>query len=110
MKVSIDWLRQYVDCSATHLELVDSLPMLGLEVEESGNQSSSSLEHVVVGEILSKEPHPEADRLSVCTVTVSEQGEPAKIVCGATNFVVGDRVPVALPGAKLPGGFKIKKS
>ena len=110
MKVSIDWLREYVDCSATHLELVDSLPMLGLEVEESGNQSSNSLEHVVVGEILSKEPHPEADRLSVCTVTVSEQGEPAKIVCGATNFVVGDRVPVALPGAKLPGGFKIKKS
>ena len=58
---------------------------------------------------MSKDPHPEADRLSVCTVEVGAN-EPATIVCGATNFSPGDRVPVALPGAKLPGGFKIKKS
>ena len=59
--------------------------------------------------MLDKQPHPEADRLSVCQVNVGTQ-EPANIVCGASNFKVGDRVPVALPGAKLPGGFKIKKS
>ena len=110
MKVSIEWLREYVDFDASHNELVDSLPMLGLEVEESNSESNTSLENVVVGEVLSKAPHPEADRLSVCSVKVSAEEEPATIVCGATNFKVGDRVPVALPGAKLPGGFKIKKS
>ncbi|MBT5716282.1 MAG: phenylalanine--tRNA ligase subunit beta [Opitutae bacterium] len=110
MKVSIDWLKQYVRFDATHQELTDSLPMLGLEVEESEDRESRRLENVVIGEVLSKEPHPEADRLSVCSVQVCKNQEPAKIVCGASNFVVGDRVPVALPGAKLPGGFKIKKS
>jgi phenylalanyl-tRNA synthetase beta chain len=64
---------------------------------------------VVVGEVLEKSQHPEADRLSVCSVEVGAEN-PAQIVCGATNFKPGDRVPVALPGAKLPGGFKIKKS
>ena len=110
MKVSIDWLKQYVGFDGTQHELIESLPMLGLEVEESGDQSSPSLDNVVVGEVLSKEPHPEADRLSVCSVQVDENQEPANIVCGASNFNVGDRVPVALPGAKLPGGFIIKKS
>ncbi len=110
MKVSIDWLKQYVGFNGTQHELIESLPMLGLEVEESGDQSSPSLDNVVVGAVLSKEPHPEADRLSVCSVQVDENQEPANIVCGASNFNVGDRVPVALPGAKLPGGFKIKKS
>jgi phenylalanyl-tRNA synthetase beta chain len=82
--------------------------MLGIEVEEE-EDSGPQLENVVVGEVLTKDPHPEADRLSVCTVKVGSD-EPATIVCGATNFSPGDRVPVALPGAKLPGGFKIKKS
>ncbi|MEK9772056.1 MAG: phenylalanine--tRNA ligase subunit beta, partial [Opitutae bacterium] len=90
-------------------ELVDVLPMLGLEVEETGDSETVSLDHVVVGEVLDKQPHPEAERLSVCQVNVGTE-EPANIVCGATNFQVGDRVAVALPGAKLPGGFKIKKS
>ncbi len=110
MKVSVDWLREYVDFKGNPNELIDSLPMLGLEVEETGSNSNSNLENVVVGEVLEKLPHPEADRLSVCRVNFSEDQEPAKIVCGASNFKVGDRVPVALPGAKLPGGFKIKKS
>ena len=110
MKVSIDWLKQYVGFDGNHHELIESLPMLGLEVEESGDSSSPTLEKVVVGEVLSKDPHPEADRLSVCSVQVGEDQEPANIVCGASNFKVGDRVPVALPGAKLPGGFKDRKS
>ena len=70
MKVSIDWLKQYVGFDGSHHELIESLPMLGLEVEESGDSSSPTLEKVVVGEVLSKEPHPEADRLSVCSVQV----------------------------------------
>lgn len=110
MKVSVEWLKEYVDFEGNPRDLIDSLPMLGLEVEETGGNTSVNLENVVVGEVLTKEPHPEADRLSVCTVHVAEGQDPAKIVCGASNFKIGDRVPVALPGAKLPGGFKIKKS
>ena len=109
MKVSVEWLREYVDLPDCADELVGVLPMLGIEVEEGEEDSGPTLEKVVVGEVLSKDPHPEADRLSVCTVEVGSN-EPATIVCGATNFSPGDRVPVALPGAKLPGGFKIKKS
>ena len=109
MKVSVEWLREYADLPDCADELVDVLPMLGIEVEEGEEDSGPTLENVVVGEVLSKDPHPEADRLSVCTVEVGAN-EPATIVCGATNFSPGDRVPVALPGAKLPGGFKIKKS
>ena len=109
MKISLEWLKEYIDLPADAGELVDVLPMLGLEVEEAEGADSPSLNHVVVGEVLDKQPHPEADRLSVCQVNVGAE-QPANIVCGATNFQVGDRVPVALPGAKLPGGFKIKKS
>ena len=109
MKISLDWLRDYVELPENSDELIDTLPMLGLEVEEDENDTGSKLEKVVVGEVLSKEQHPEADRLSVCTVEVGGDS-PACIVCGATNFKPGDRVPVALPGAMLPGGFKIKKS
>jgi len=109
MKISLEWLKEYVELPADTGELVDVLPMLGLEVEEPEGETPESLDKVVVGEVLDKQPHPEADRLSVCQVNVGTD-EPANIVCGATNFQVGDRVPVALPGAKLPGGFKIKKS
>lgn len=109
MKISLEWLKEYVELPTDPGELVDVLPMLGLEIEESEGEDALILEHVVVGEVLDKQPHPEADRLSVCQVNVGTQ-EPANIVCGASNFKVGDRVPVALPGAKLPGGFKIKKS
>ena len=110
MKISIEWLKDYVGYEGPVKELVDTLPMLGLEVEETNDEGTSTLDYVVVGEIISKEPHPEADRLSVCKVSVSEKEQNKNIVCGATNFNIGDRVPVALPGATLPAGFKIKKS
>ena len=103
------WLSEYVDLPNPAEELVDVLPMLGIEVEENDDSGTVTLENVVVGEVLEKSQHPEADRLSVCSVEVGAEN-PAQIVCGATNFKPGDRVPVALPGAKLPGGFKIKKS
>ena len=109
MKISFDWMLEYVDLPDSPDELIEVLPMLGLEVEEDESSSPASLDQVVVGEVLSKDPHPEADRLSVCSVKIGAE-ETATIVCGATNFKPGDRVPVALPGAKLPGGFKIKKS
>ena len=109
MKISLDWLSQYVDLPDPAEELIDVLPMLGIEVEEGDEGPSVSLDQVVVGKVLEKTQHPEADRLSVCSVEVGAEA-PAQIVCGATNFKPGDRVPVALPGAKLPGGFKIKKS
>ena len=109
MKINLDWLSEYVDLPNPAEELVDVLPMLGIEVEENDDSGTKSLENVVVGEVLEKSQHPEADRLSVCSVEVGAEN-PAQIVCGATNFKPGDRVPVALPGAKLPGGFKIKKS
>ena len=109
MKINLDWLSEYVDLPNPAEELVDVLPMLGIEVEENDDSGTVTLENVVVGEVLEKSQHPEADRLSVCSVEVGAEN-PAQIVCGATNFKPGDRVPVALPGAKLPGGFKIKKS
>ena len=109
MKISLDWLSQYVDLPDPAEQLIDVLPMLGIEVEEGDEGPSISLDQVVVGKVLEKTQHPEADRLSVCSVEVGAEA-PAQIVCGATNFKPGDRVPVALPGAKLPGGFKIKKS
>ena len=109
MKINLDWLSEYVDLPNPSAELVDVLPMLGIEVEENDDAGTTALENVVVGEVLEKSQHPEADRLSVCTVEVGAES-PSQIVCGATNFKIGDRVPVALPGAKLPGGFKIKKS
>ena len=80
MKVSLEWLRKYVDLPADAGELVDVLPMLGLEVEETEGSETASLEHVVVGEVLDKQPHPEADRLSVCQVNVGAE-QPANIVC-----------------------------
>jgi phenylalanyl-tRNA synthetase beta chain len=112
MKVSIDWLKEYVQFDGLpSVNWLTPFPCLGWRLRKVEKNPTPNLDKVVVGEVLSKRTHPEADRLSVCSVQVStDQGEPANIVCGATNFKVGDRVPVALPGAKLPGGFKIKKS
>ncbi|MFP6900679.1 MAG: phenylalanine--tRNA ligase subunit beta, partial [Opitutales bacterium] len=110
MKVSIEWLSEYVDLDVSTEELVEVFPMLGMEVEGVEGGGPPPLDKVVVGEVLSREQHPEADRLTVCKVKVGADAPEANIVCGATNFQPGDRVLVALPGAKLPGGFKIKKS
>ncbi|MEM9227362.1 MAG: phenylalanine--tRNA ligase subunit beta, partial [Verrucomicrobiota bacterium] len=90
-------------------QITEMLPMIGLEVEAVNDTSLPPLEKLVVGEVLSREQHPNADRLGVCMVDVGS-GEAQQIVCGASNYKVGDRVPVALPGCKLPGDFKIKKS
>ena len=106
MKVSLTWLREFVALPATTSALVDLLTLAGVEVEDV-HQRGADIPHVVVAQILESVQHPNADRLSVCKVDYGS-GEPAQIVCGAKNYRVGDKVPLALPGAVLPGDFKIK--
>lgn len=109
MKLSLEWLRKYLPLEKTPEEIEKALTLIGFEVEGIETFGIPPLEKCVVGEVLTREQHPNADRLSVCTVAVGLD-EPQQIVCGATNYTVGDRVPVALPGCVLPGDFKIKKS
>lgn len=110
MKVSLEWLNDYVDLEGlSEKDISHALTMVGFEVEGIERAGLPKLDHVVVGEILSFKQHPNADRLSVCDVDVGD-GEVRSIVCGAKNFRQNDRVIVALPGAVLPGNFKIKKS
>ena len=108
MKVSLNWLQDHVDLSGITTEKLDHLlTFAGVEVEDIV-ASGENLNTVVVAEVLESNPHPNADRLSVCLVD-DGSGEPKQIVCGAKNYVVGDKVPLALPGAILGKDFKIKK-
>ncbi len=108
MRVSMKWLQELTDVSVTVPELVDRLDMTGTAVE-AVHTLGEGLEGVVVGQVVSKEAHPEADKLWVTKVDVGD-GEPLQIVCGAQNFEAGDKVPVALVGTTLPGGLTIKKA
>jgi phenylalanyl-tRNA synthetase beta chain len=99
MKVTLNWLKQYVDFSWSPDELGEHLTMLGVEVE--GVESiGGEFQGVVVAQVLASDKHPNADKLSVCRVA-DGKGE-RQIVCGAKNFKVGDKVPLALPGTTLP--------
>lgn len=106
MKTSLNWLRELVELPPTVPALVDLLTMAGVEVEGIA-RTGCDIANVVVAKISESIQHPNADRLSVCTVD-DGSGTPRQIVCGAKNFKVGDKVPCALPGAELPGDFKIK--
>ena len=108
MRVPLSWLRDYVDIQLTPEQLAERLTLLGMEVKGL-ERWGADWENVVVGELLSVEPHPQADRLSLTRVSVGS-GEPLEIVCGATNIVAGQRVPVALPGAVLPGDRRIERT
>ncbi|HZO84351.1 MAG TPA: phenylalanine--tRNA ligase subunit beta, partial [Verrucomicrobiae bacterium] len=100
MKITLNWLKDYVDFSGSADDLRERLTMLGLEVE--GMQKlGGEFQGVVVAQVLTCEKHPNADKLSVCRVA-DGHGE-RQIVCGAKNFKVGDKVPLILPGASLPG-------
>ncbi len=111
MKISRNWLRQYVQIQASADELKHAITFLGFEVEGVTSTGLPPLDLVVVGEIRTRDKHPNADKLSVCTVDVGPaHGGMRTIVCGAPNCDAGRRVPVALPGAVLPGDFKIKQS
>ena len=108
MKFSESWLRQFVNPDLSSEALAELLTMAGLEVEERG-PVAPPFNNVVVGHVLSVTKHPDADRLNVCEVDAGE-GAPRQIVCGASNVAVGLKVPCALPGAVLPGDFKIKEA
>lgn len=102
MLIPESWLRSYCNPPLDTDQLAHALTMAGLEVE-SVRRGAPPFTHVVVGEIVAREKHPNADRLSVCTVNVGE-AEPLTIVCGAPNARAGIRVPCALVGAELPPG------
>jgi phenylalanyl-tRNA synthetase beta chain len=106
MKLSLDWLRSYVPFDGSADTLTDLLVRAGLEVE-SIEHRGADFPNVIVAQIRESSPHPNADRLSVCKVD-DGSGHPRQIVCGAKNYQVGDKIPLALPGAVLPGDFKIK--
>ncbi|MCX7087598.1 MAG: phenylalanine--tRNA ligase subunit beta, partial [Methylococcales bacterium] len=108
MQISEAWLRTYVNPAISTQELVAQLTMAGLEVD-SVTPAAANFSGVVVGEVLSMQQHPDADRLRVCQVAIGSN-ETLQIVCGASNVRVGLKIPAALVGAVLPGDFKIKKS
>lgn len=116
MRVSYEWLKELVDIPNDPLELVEEFTRTGTEVE-SVERMGADLDHVVVGQVVSKEPHPDSDHMWLCKVSVGKHNVdangnpvPLQIVCGAQNFNQGDKIVVAMIGAVLPGGFKIKKS
>jgi phenylalanyl-tRNA synthetase beta chain len=107
MKFSLRWLGHYIDLTVPASQMLERLTLSGTEVEHVSVTGVDS-PHVVVAQILSSEKHPNAERLSVCQV--NDGTGTRQIVCGAKNYKVGDKVPLALPGAKLPGDFTIKES
>ncbi len=107
MKFSEQWLREWVNPDINTEELVSQITMAGLEVD-GVEFVAGEFSGVVVGEVVSTEKHPDADKLSVCQVRAG--GETFQVVCGAPNVREGLKVPFAQIGAVLPGNFKIKKA
>jgi phenylalanyl-tRNA synthetase beta chain len=99
MKITLNWLKQYVDFDWSPSELAERLTMLGIEVE-GVQKLSGEFEGVVVAQVVTRDKHPNADKLSLCRVN-DGKGE-RQIVCGADNFKAGDKVALILPGATLP--------
>jgi len=109
MRISLQWLAEYVDLSGVSAEEVARrLTAVGLEVEGL-TRLDRGLTGVVAARILASERHPSAEKLSVTTVDPGD-GAPLRVVCGARNYAVGDLVPLATVGAVLPGGHRIEKA
>ena len=104
MRVTLDWLRDFVELDGDTERIAADLTTAGLEVE-AVEPAGAALDGVVVGEVLSVERHPNADRLSVCVVT--DGTDRHQVVCGAPNVAAGIKAPFARVGATLPGGKKI---
>src|SRR6202011_143783 len=112
MKFSVNWLREFVDLPKDSEEIADLLTRAGVEtkgIETRGAIDRSGSGRITVSQITASSRHPNADRLSVCEVD-DGSGTKRQIVCGATNYKAGDKVPLALPGAKLPNGTESRKS
>lgn len=107
MKISLDWLREWVDVDGDVPTLAHALTMAGLEIEGI-HRAGPDLPGVVVGEVLAVEKHPDAEKLNVCRV--SDGSEQLQIVCGAPNVRVGMKAPLAKIGAVLPNGTEIRKA
>src|ERR1700748_1508311 len=110
MRISWKWLSEMVDLSGVGgpAELAEILTRRGLEVEAI-ERMDQGFDKVVTVQILERNKHPEADRLSLCQVSLGS-GEPLEIVCGAQNMKAGDKVALAQVGAKLPNGVQIAQS
>ncbi len=104
MKITLNWLKEFVDFDLSAEELADRYDLSGTAIE-SIEYLGKGFERVVVGEVLEVNKHPDADRLQVCEVDIGARR--VTIVCGAPNVAVGQRVPVARPGALLPNGMEI---
>ena len=116
MRVSYEWLKELVDVPQDPADLVAEFTRTGTEVE-GVDRTGSEFDHIVTGQIVSKEQHPDSDHMWVTKVDVGANNcdkdgnpTPLQIVCGAQNFEAGDKVVVAMIGAVLPGDFRIKKS
>lgn len=107
MKFSEQWLREWVNPEIGTQELMDQITMAGLEVD-GFEPVAGQFSGVIVGEVISVKPHPDADKLRVCQV--SDGSSVVQVVCGAPNVREGLKVPFAVVGAQLPGDFKIKKA
>ena len=100
MKVSYNWLKELVNIEVSPRELSEQMSLYSVEVESFS--SLVNVENLIIGEVLTCENHPNSDHLHICTVNVG--AEVKQIICGAPNVGVGQKVIVALPGCKLPGG------
>ena len=111
MKLSYDWLKEYLKCDLTPQQVADAMTSIGIEVDgvEEQEQIPGGLAGVVVARVLTCEAHPDSDHLHITTVDAGS-GEPLTVVCGAPNVAAGQKVLFAQLGTVLPGDFKIKKS
>ena len=109
MRVPLFWLHDYCDPGIGLGELEHRLTMTGTKVEALHTHGVTALEHFLVGRVLTASQHPDADRLTVCTVDVGT-GDERQIVCGAPNVAAGQIVAVAEPGAVMPDGTRLKKA
>ncbi len=108
MKISYNWLKEYLDIDVPATDLAEKIERSSVEVD-SVSAPSDGLKKIVVGYVDSMEPHPESDHLNVCQVNIGED-ELSQIVCGAPNVAVGQKVIVSLPGARIADNVKIKRS
>lgn len=108
MKISYNWIKEYLDLNVKPADLAEKIERTSVEVD-GVVKPSDGLKKIVVGHVLSIEAHPDSDHLHVCQVDVGEDA-PLQIVCGAPNIAEGQMVIVALPGSRIAGNVKIKKS